>query len=225
MCWMALAPLGSILTGGAVASTTAMAGTIGTTAALQGITAGASFIGQRRQARQQAKYQAVASRQEQARLRQEQTAMRIRQDQEMQAKQNELFALQQRAKASMARSTVAAGEAGVTGTSVDLLLDDYYRQMGNYQYALTREQGFQDVATGLALQDAGMRSTQTQIGINRPVNKPSIFEGIASIASSVAQGSAKGAGMARASGAGVTQAPAAPSSFTSAFDQNYSVGY
>jgi hypothetical protein len=153
------------------------------------------------------------------------TAIRIRQDQEMQAKQNELFALQQRAKASMARSTVAAGEAGVTGTSVDLLLDDYYRQMGNYQYALTREQGFQDVATGLALQDAGMRSTQAQIGINRPINQPSIFEGIAGIASSVAQGSAQGVTMARARGAGVTQAPAAPSSFTSAFDQNYSVGY
>tara|TARA_S200002703_G_scaffold4693_2_gene5815 strand:+ start:9374 stop:10042 length:669 start_codon:yes stop_codon:yes gene_type:complete len=222
MCWFAA--LGTALTGGA--ATGAAATTIGGMATLQGMTAGASFIGQRQQARQQARYQDAASKQEAARLRQEQTAIRIRQDQEMQAKQNELFALQQRARASMARSKVAAGEAGVTGTSVDLLLDDYYRQMGNYQYALTREQGFQDVATGLALQDSGMRSTQTQIGINRPINQPSVLEGIASIASSVAAGSAQGASMARTRGMGVTEpATSKPTSFTSAFNQDYSVGF
>ena len=204
MCWMLLAPLGTALTGGAAAAGTTAAATIGTTAALQGITAAASFIGQRRQARQQARYQEAASRQEAARLRQEQTAIRIRQDQEMQAKQSELFALQQRARASMARAKVAAGEAGVAGTSVDLLLDDYYRQMGNYQYALTREQGFQDVATGLAAQDAAMRSTQAQIGIRRPINQPSVFEGITGIASSIAQGTAQGAAMAQARGLSFT---------------------
>lgn len=204
MCWMVLAPLGAALTGGAVASTTAAAGTIGTMAALQGITAGAQFIGQRRQAKAQAKYQEAASRQEAARLRQEQTAMRIRQDQEMQAKQSELFALQQRARASMASAQVAAGEAGVTGTSVDLLLDDYYRQMGNYQYALTREQGFQEVATGLALQDAEARSDQYTTQLMRPINQPSVLEGIAGIASSVAQGAAQGTTMASARGLSFT---------------------
>jgi hypothetical protein len=223
MCWMALAPLGAALTGGA--ATGAAAATIGTTAALSGLSTVTGIIGQQRQARQQAKFQRAASIQEQARLKQEQTAIRIRQDQETQAKMQELFALQQRAKASIATARVAAGEAGVQGTSVDLLLDDYYRQMGNYQYAITREQGFQDVATGLALQDARMQSRQTQIGINRPINRPGILESVAAVGSSLMQGYSQGVSIAQARGLSFTQAPAAPSSFTTAFDQNYSVGY
>lgn len=200
MCWMALAPLGATLSGGALASTSTAAAVLGTTTALSTATSVAGIVGQAQQARQQRKFQSIASQQEAIRAKQEATAMRIKQDQEMQARQSELFAIQQRAKASIARATVAAGEAGVSGTSVDLLLDDYYRQMGNYQYALTREQGFQDVATGLALQDARQRSVQNQVNINRPVNAPSFLESVASIGSAIPQGMAQGYILANARG-------------------------
>jgi hypothetical protein len=198
MCWMALAPLGAALTGGAATGATAAA--IGTTTALSAVSSVAGIIGQTQQARQQRKYQAAASEAEQVRLQQQLQAQRIKQDQEMQARQSELFAIQQRAKASVARATVASGEAGVSGSSVDLLLDDYYRQMGNYQYALTREQGFQDVAYGYQTQSAITGSQQTQIGINRPVNAPNFLEAATSIGASIPQGMGQGITIAKARG-------------------------
>jgi hypothetical protein len=140
-------------------------------------------------------------------LQQQLQAQRIKQDQEMQARQSELFAIQQRAKASVARATVASGEAGVSGSSVDLLLDDYYRQMGNYQYALTREQGFQDVAYGFQTQSAITGSQQAQIGINRPVNAPNFLEAVTSIGASIPQGMAQGITIAQARGGSVTTTP------------------
>jgi len=198
MCWMALAPLGAALTGGAATGATAAA--IGTTTALSAATSVVGIIGQTQQARQQRKYQAAASEAEGVRLQQQLQAMQVKRDQEMQARQSELFAIQQRARASVARATVASGEAGVSGSSVDLLLDDYYRQMGNYQYALTREQGFQDVAYGFQTQSAITGSQQTQIGINRPVNAPNFLEAATSIGASIPQGMAQGYTIAQARG-------------------------
>ena len=198
MCWMALAPLGAALTGGAATGATAAA--IGTTTALSAATSVVGIIGQTQQARQQRKYQAAASEAEGVRLQQQLQAMQVKRDQEMQARQSELFAIQQRARASVARAKVASGEAGVSGSSVDLLLDDYYRQMGNYQYALTREQGFQDVAYGFQTQSAITGSQQTQIGINRPVNAPNFLEAVTSIGASIPQGMAQGYGIAKARG-------------------------
>ena len=202
MCWFV--PLGAA----AMGTSAAAAGTAAATAqALVGasITASVgssalSFIGQQQQAKQQEKYQRIASRQEAERLQQEQTAIRIKQDQENQARQNELFELKKRTDAAVASATVAAGEAGVAGTSADLLLGDYYRSMGNYETALLREQGFQDVATGLATQDAISRSGQRQTGILRPINRPSVLEGIASVGSSYLQGQATGMQIARTRG-------------------------
>jgi len=209
MCWFAA--LGALATGTtAAAAGTTLAATqaaIGATITASVGSAAAGIIGQTQQARQQRKYQAAASEAEQIRLQQQLQAQRIKQDQEMQARQSELFAIQQRAKASVARATVAAGEAGVSGSSVDLLLDDYYRQMGNYQYALTREQGFQDVAYGFQTQSAITGSQQAQIGINRPVNAPNFLEAVTSIGASIPQGMAQGITIAQARGGSVTTTP------------------
>jgi len=209
MCWFAA--LGALATGtstaGASAALAATQTAVGASLTATVGSAAAGIIGQTQQARQQRKYQAAASEAEQVRLQQQLQAQRIKQDQEMQARQSELFAIQQRAKASVARATVAAGEAGVSGSSVDLLLDDYYRQMGNYQYALTREQGFQDVAYGFQTQSAITGSQQTQIGINRPVNAPSFLEAVTSIGAAIPQGMAQGYTLAQARGGSVTTTP------------------
>jgi hypothetical protein len=175
--------------------------------AIQVAATAASIIGQKKQASQQRKFQAAATEAEQVRLQQQLQAMRVKQDQEMQARQSELFAIQQRAKASVARATVASGEAGVSGSSVDLLLDDYYRQMGNYQYALTREQGFQDVAYGFQTQSAITGSQQATIGINKPVYEPSFVEAATSVASAYAQGSLQDAQYKQARGIPATTTP------------------
>jgi len=175
--------------------------------AIQVAATAATMYGQKKQARQQRKFQAAATEAEQVRLQQQLQAMRVKQDQEMQARQSELFAIQQRAKASVARATVASGEAGVSGSSVDLLLDDYYRQMGNYQYALTREQGFQDVAYGFQTQSAITGSQQATIGINKPVYEPSFVEAATSVASAYAQGSLQEAQYKQARGIPATTTP------------------
>ena len=209
MCWFV--PLGALATGTtAAAAGTTLAATqaaIGASLTATVGSAAAGIIGQTQQARQQRKYQAAASEAEGVRLQQQLQAMRVKQDQEMQARQSELFAIQQRARASVARATVASGEAGVSGSSVDLLLDDYYRQMGNYQYALTREQGFQDVAYGFQTQSAITGSQQAQIGINRPVNAPSFLEAVTSIGASIPQGMAQGITIAQARGGSITNTP------------------
>lgn len=195
MCWFAA--LGTAL--GAGTTTAAAVGAAATSVAISGL----QFIGARQQARTQRQYQEIAAKQEQQRFLQEQSAMLIQQQQRAEAANAEAFELQQRAKASMSRARVAAGEAGVAGISVDALINDYFRQQGNLRYAQTKEQGYREIATGLALQDAAMRSQQNLIGIRRPVSQPSLLEGVTSIASAGMQGAVQGMQM-QAAKKGVT---------------------
>jgi hypothetical protein len=186
----------------------------------------ASFIGQRQQARAQRQYQEIAAKQEQQRFLQEQSAMLTRTGMEMEAREAEAFKAEQMAKASIARARVAAGEAGVAGQGIDVMIGDYYRQLGDYRTALTKERGYQDIATGLALSDIGMRSQQNLIGIRRPVNEPSLLEGVASIASAGMQGAAQAAQMQAASGGLPSGSGGSTSAFqTTAFDKNYQLGF
>lgn len=144
-------------------------------AVVGGLQAGAQFAGQRQQARQQRRYQAQAAEAERQRFIQEQSAMRMRQAQEQEAMNRELGDIALKSREALSRAGVSAGEAGVSGASVEALLDDYTRQEADYRVALTRQQELQNVNTGLALTDAGYRTMQNQIGINRPINYPSFL--------------------------------------------------
>jgi hypothetical protein len=135
----------------------------------------ASYQGQRQQAKTQARYQASASAAERARFLQEQTSIRMRQGQQQEATNRELGDIAMKSREAISRARTSAGESGVAGSSVDALMDDYMRQEGNYRTALTRQQEFQNINTGLALSDAGFRTQNNQIGINRPINKPSFL--------------------------------------------------
>tara|TARA_B100001094_G_C18124671_1_gene768813 strand:+ start:664 stop:1200 length:537 start_codon:yes stop_codon:yes gene_type:complete len=135
----------------------------------------AQYAGQRQQARQQQRYQAQASAAERQRFIQEQSAMRMRQAQEQEAMNTELGDIALKSREALSRAGVSAGEAGVSGASVDALLDDYTRQEADHRVALTRQQELQNINTGLALTDAGYRTMNNQIGINRPINRPSFL--------------------------------------------------
>lgn len=137
--------------------------------------AGAQYAGQRQQARQQRRYQAQAAEAERQRFIQEQSAMRMRQAQEQEAMNAELGDIALKSREALSRAGVSAGEAGVSGASVDALLDDYTRQEADYRVALTRQQELQNINTGLALTDAGYRTQMNQIGINKPINYPSFL--------------------------------------------------
>ena len=148
----------------------------------------AGYQGQRQQARQQRRYQAQAADAERQRFLQEQTSIRMRQAQEQEATNRELGDIALKSREAISRASTSAGEAGVAGLSVNALMDDYMRQEADYRTATLRQQEFQNINTGLALSDAGYRSQQNLIGINRPVNKPSFLTAALDAASSAAGG-------------------------------------
>ena len=135
----------------------------------------AQYAGQRKQAKQQAQYQAQASAAERQRALQEQRSIRMRQAQEQTARNTEIHRIAQKARDARSTATVSAGESGVAGLSVDALLDDYTRQESLQTAGLQQQGGWGDLQSGLALSDAGYRSQNRLIGINRPVNKPSFL--------------------------------------------------
>jgi len=145
---------------------------------------GAQYIGQRRMAKQQAAYQAQAAAAERQRFMQEQTSLRMRQAQEQEAVGRELEQVSKKSQEALARARVSAGEAGVAGASVQALMDDYTRQEAGYRAALLRQQELGGVATGLGIEQAGFATQQRQIGINRPVNRPSFLTSALSTATS-----------------------------------------
>ena len=145
---------------------------------------GAQYIGARRQAKQQAAYQAQAAAAERQRFLQEQTSIRMRQAQEQEAVGRELEQVSKKSQEALARARVSAGEAGVAGASVQALMDDYVRQEGGYRAAILRQQELGQVATGLQLEQAGFGTQQRQIGINRPINRPSFLTAALSTATS-----------------------------------------
>ena len=52
-------------------------------------------------------------------------------------------------------------------------MDDYTRQEAGYRASLLRQQELGAVATGMGLEQAGFATMQRQIGINRPISRPS----------------------------------------------------
>jgi hypothetical protein len=143
------------------------------TAVLGAASAGVQYAGARQQSKQQARYQAQAAAAERQRFLQEQTSIRMRQAQEQEAVGRELEQVSQKSQAALARARVSAGEAGVAGASVQALMDDYTRQEAGYRAALLRQQELGQVATGMGLEQAGFATQQRQIGINRPISRPS----------------------------------------------------
>jgi len=72
--------------------------------------------------------------------------------------------------------------------SVDALIDDYTRQEAAYRVGVGRQQEMRDLQTGLALTDAGFRTQNRMIDLNRPVNQPSFLTGALNVAKSGVSG-------------------------------------
>jgi hypothetical protein len=137
--------------------------------------AGAGFIGQRQQAKAQAAYQAQSAAAEQQRALQEQSSIRMQQAQQQEATARELQQVSKKSQEALSRARVSAGEAGVSGVSVQALMDDYTRQEAGYRAATLRQQELTGVGTQLGLEQAGLASQQRLIGIQQPINRPSLL--------------------------------------------------
>ena len=167
------------------------------TAVIGAASSAAQYQGQRQQAKQQARFQDKATEAEQQRALQEKSSIRMRQAQEQEATNRELGDVAMKAREAMARATVSAGESGVAGASVDALIDDFTRQEAEYRMGVGRQQEMRDVQTGLALTDAGYRSQNRLIDINRPINRPSFLSGVLGAGSAGLSGFSSGYGLGR----------------------------
>lgn len=136
MCPPLFAPIGAAV--GASAANAAAVGTmIASSIAIAGASAGLQFAGQRQQANQQEEMYGIAQQNAHEALKNDyaQTALRLREEQAATAQQ--LQAIEQQSRAALSRGQVAAGEAGVAGTSYDILMDDFKRQqLTSQRYAM-----------------------------------------------------------------------------------------
>ena len=134
--------------------------------------AGTQVIGQRQQARAQAKVQANASKAERERYLQEVSSMRVQQGQEQVAAAQRINESAKKAREARATARVSAGEAGVAGLSVDALINDLTREEAEYSFATQQQLQMNDVGRSMQLENAGLGFTNNMLRINRPIEQP-----------------------------------------------------
>jgi hypothetical protein len=143
---------------------------------------GLSIYSQQATAKAQAQAQSRASEAERQRFLQQTSAERIQQRFQNEERAKEIQQAAQKAQAARSRAVVAAGEAGVEGSSVDALLGDFNRQEAAFRFGLQRQGQQMEVARELRLKDMGLQSYNNQIAINKPIEQPdyagALFGGI-----------------------------------------------
>jgi len=137
--------------------------------------AGAGFIGQRQQAKAQAAYQAQSIAAAQKKEGFQRTSQLLESQQKRMALAQETSKITKAAQEKLASATVSAGEAGVSGLSVQALMDDYVRQQAGLQAAVTTQEKLYGLQTGMSLQQIGLASQQEILGLSQPINRPSLL--------------------------------------------------
>jgi serine protease inhibitor len=175
MCATFLVPVGKALVGKAVASTmaTSQLAVLGTTTALSALTsiaqAGLSIFQQKNAIEMQEKIQKRKTDAENIRFSQEMTAKRLNEIQEQKAASQKIQEIMDKSDAYIARAQVSAGEAGVTGISVQQQIADF--QVKEAQALFVQEDILADRVTASWLDDtnrsyASRNRLQT---INQPI--------------------------------------------------------
>jgi hypothetical protein len=153
--------------------------------ALSTVSAGASYMGQQEQANQasksqqaQAKYRLEVAEQATQNYLRQSNNLAIRAGQEREAAGQRAFNTRVEALKESAANRVSAGEAGVTGISVDSLLADFYGREGRAQQATSANLN----NALLSINDQQQSAYAEVLGaVNyarqpmRPVNYPSLF--------------------------------------------------
>ena len=133
--------------------------------------AGMSFIGQRQAASAQERAQANATELEQQRFLDQANSARVQQAQANIASAQRIRSASLQAEQARARATVAAGEAGVTGLSVNALVDNMTRKEAQFRFYENQRQDMSDTNLSLSMEDARMRSRMNLLGINQPIQQ------------------------------------------------------
>ena len=144
-------------------------------AVVQVASAGLQYAGQRKQSKQQAAFQAksIAAAQKKAGF--QRTSEILEAQQKRLALAQETGKITKAAREKLASATVSAGEAGVSGLSVQALMDDYVRQQAGLQAAVTTQEKLYGLQTGMNLQQLGLASQQEILGLSQPIERPSLL--------------------------------------------------
>ena len=151
---------------------TAISGTMGVATSVL------SIQGQQQAAKVQAQAQAQQTKAEQQRLLQQQSAERINQRFQEEQAATQLQKSVTKAREARATARVSAGESGVSGISVDALMNDLTRKQAVYSFGLTRQLEQSNIATDLRMQDNALGSSQRLLAINKPIEQPDYLGGI-----------------------------------------------
>lgn len=146
--------------------------------ALGAAQAGMSIHGQRQQAKTQEKMQKNASEAEQQRHLAQMSASRIRERQEMTSAAQAIQESTKKAREARATGRVSAGEAGVSGLSVDALINDMTRKEAEYSFSVQQQQQFNQTNRDLGFQDGAMQSRMNLLSINKPIAQPNYLGAI-----------------------------------------------
>lgn len=163
---------------GTATATQAAVGSAILSTAMGGATSILSIQGQRQQANAQAQAQAQQTKAEQQRLLQQQSAERINQRFQEEQAATQLQKSVTKAREARATARVSAGESGVSGISVDALMNDLTRKQAVYSFGLTRQLEQSNIATDLRMQDNALGSSQRLLAINKPIEQPDYLGGI-----------------------------------------------
>ena len=128
-----------------------------------------SIHGQRQQAKTQEKVQKNASEAEQQRHLAQMSASRIRERQEMTSAAQAIQESTKKSREARATARVSAGEAGVSGLSVDALINDMTRKEAEYSFSVQQQQQFNQTNRDLGFQDGAMQSRMNLLSINKPI--------------------------------------------------------
>lgn len=141
-------------------------------AAIGGAQTMSSIAGQRQQAQMQEQSQRLATQQERQRYQAEVAAMRTRQQQDMIARAQRIDDSSKRAMEARATARTAAGESGITGSSVNALINDLARQEAEYNFSETQQASMMDVANQMQLKESGLGFNRNMLRINQPIESP-----------------------------------------------------
>jgi hypothetical protein len=143
--------------------------------AVAAVSTAASIKTQKNAIKAQRQVQANASTTERARYLNEVSVTRQRQRQEQIAAAQKLQEGQTQAMEARATARVSAGESGVSGLSVDALINDLSRQEAQYNFSIQQQLQFQEQNTSNVLDAAGLGFTSNMLRINKPIPKTDYF--------------------------------------------------
>lgn len=143
-----------------------------------------SLTAQRQQAKAQQASQKAASIRENKRYQREASAARLKEAQEDLVLANEIQEGAKKSKAALATAMVSAGESGVSGLSVDALMNDYTRQEADYRFSMTEQNRLQGINNQLQFDEMLYRNENNLIKINQPIKQPDYLGSMVNLAGS-----------------------------------------